>query len=379
MNFWHGMVNAFQSTAAVLIVAGGLAAILGILFYAMFGLKEKNTNWVIIGSTVLCCVLMVPVISSFNYLVKIKVEGTIIDEGRADIRAQRAEAARLLAENQARTLRIETLLQRITIGRQSVEMQTLNDSVKLLEHAQLSVQSFQKILELALLETNLKQTMVRKERIGGVDERYDEVLVIIIHDITVKYGIDLNDVRVAKLNETTVVVSGIRPIFIATPKNIPDDNRLSEIRRVEKINGVDTARVQKDSANMIRANKYADTFEAEFQERLRSGTELGFMNDAVIQLAQNFIKVMLAPLYRNIMFDNTNRADALPLMEHLGRDLRETNARILELDEINYNTIPSIEQLESVIEQMESSIPEDVEIEEPANDTADGDAVEVAL
>ena len=354
-NFWHGMVNAVQGATAVLVIVGGLAIILGILFYSLFGLKKANVNLVIIVSTVLCCVLMVPVVSSFNYLVKTKIEGVIIDEGRAEIRALRDEAARMQLVNERWFLELETLGQRIAIGRQTVEMQTLNDNIRLLEHAQFSIQSFQRILELALSETNLKQTLVRKEPIDGVQQsgRYDEALVIITYDITAKYGIDLNEVKVTKINETTVAVSGIRSKFIGASRDIADPV-LKEIRRIERSGGVDTVRVQNDSANIQRANQYYDAFTAEFRRRLYNGTELGFMDEAVTQLARNFIRVMLAPLYRNITFDNINRADALPLMEHLERELRETNARRLELDEINTHTEQSDRQLENEIEQIDS-------------------------
>jgi len=350
-NFWHDMINAVQSATAGLVIIAGIAAIIVIVFFSMFGIKKGNTNLKIVVSTVLCCILMIPVISSFNNLVKTKVETTIIDEGRAEIRALRAEAARLLAQNEARALQREVLGQEIVLGRQTVEMQTLNDSIKLLEHAQFSMQSFQRILELALLETNYEQTLVRKDRIGNVQQngQFDEVLAIITHDITAKFGIDLNEVKVARLNGTTVVVSGIRSKFIGASRNIAQ-TVLSEIRKVDGRGSVDTVRVQNDSANIILANQYADNYKAEFQRSLSNGTELVFMNDAVVQLAQNFITVMLAPLYRTIRFDNVTRPDALPIMEYLEGELKENTAQMAELTETIDNLAQANEQLESEIE-----------------------------
>jgi regulator of replication initiation timing len=348
-NFWHGMVNAVQSATAGLVIVAGIAAIIVTVAFTMFGLKKGHTELKIVISTVLSCILMIPVISSFDNLVKIKVETAIIDEGSAEIRALRADAARLLAQNEAWNLQLEILRQRISTGRQSTEMQTLNDSIKLLEHAQYSVQSFQSILELALLETNMKQTMVRKERIGNVQQngQYDEILAIITHDITAKFGIDLNEVKVAKLYGTTVVVSGIQSKFIATPRNIAE-TFLSEIRRVDGRGGVDTVRVLLDSANINLANQYAENYKADFQRGLSNGSELGFMNDAVVQLAQNFILVMLAPLYgNNIRFDNAQRPDALPIMEYLERELRESNIQIAELTEAAGSLVQANGQPES--------------------------------
>ena len=381
-NFFYGMINAFQSVTAVLVIVGGLAGVIGVLFFSMLILRKINASFAIIFSTVLSCILMLPVISSFNNLIKIRVEGAMIDETRAEIRAARAEAARLQAENQVRNLERERLNNQITIAKQTIEMEALNDSIKVLEHAQLSMQSFQRILELALLETNLKQTMVRKDPItqpeGGwgirADYYYDEVLVIMTHDIGAKFGVNLNEIRISRIDGNTAVVSGIRPIFIGASRNIAD-TLVQEIRRVNiKNRVVDTVVIDNSSNAKTRANNYAGTYATEFQTRLSRGTELGFMDDAVIQLAQNFITVMLTPLFRTIRFDNAYRADALPIMAYLENEIRENNSRKAELNEINGGLTKANEQIGSEIEKIGSSIPEDTEMEETADDAADGDA-----
>jgi hypothetical protein len=316
---------------------------------------------------------MFPIISSANNYVKLRIEGTIIDETKAEIRAQNAEAARLRAENQVKALESESLENQNTIERQTIEVQTLNESIKQLESTQLSMQSFQRILELALLETNLKQTMVRKDRIGDVrglgllGYNWDEVLVIINHDITAKFGIDLKEVRVARLNENTVVVSGIRSKYIGTSRYVPE-TILSEMRRVDNQGGIlrgssvdggaiNSVRVYDDRDNIRRAAQLTDEFRTGFQRRLSDGLELGFMDDAVTQLAQNFMRVMLAPLYgNNIRFDNVQRPDALPIMEYLERELRETNALVTELNEANGNLVRANEQLQNEIKAIENSV-----------------------
>ena len=380
MAFWYRAQDAIQSATAVIVIIGGIAGIFGIMFFSMFKLKKLSKHLAILVSVVLSCILMIPVISSFNNFVRIRIEGTIIDEARAEIRAQRAEAARMRAENMVKTLEQTKLENQLTIARQTIEVQTLNDSMKQLEDAQLSMQSFQRILELALLETNLKQTLVRKDTVseirglGILGYNYDEVLAIIDLDITAKYGIDLNGVRVAKINENTVVVSGIQPKYIATSRYIPQ-TILSEFRRVNWRGGerrggiliggdVDTVNVQNDRDSIQRASQLTNDYRTDFERRLSAGTELGFMDDAVTQLAQNFITVMLTPIYgNNINFDNAYRPDALPVMEYLERELRETNVRRLRLNEANRNLDQVNEQLENEIRAIEySSSIEDGEI-----------------
>jgi hypothetical protein len=79
MLFWYDMVNTIQSVTAVLVIAGGLVGIFAAVFLAIFKIRKINSCLAIMVSTVVGCFLMVPIISAFNNLVDIKVEGNIID------------------------------------------------------------------------------------------------------------------------------------------------------------------------------------------------------------------------------------------------------------------------------------------------------------
>jgi hypothetical protein len=340
------MVNTVQSATAVLVIAGGLVCIFAVVFFAMFKIR-KNSYLAIMLSTVVSCLLMVPIISSFNNLVDIKIKGYIIDEGMAEIQTQRVEAARLKAENKIRELEKEKLENQITMAKQSIEIEALNDNIKLLENAGISMQSFQKILEVALLQTNLKQTLVRKEPLTAMEEGWglradyynDETLVVITHDILAKFGVDLNVVKVSKLDGNTIIVSGIIPKFIGTSRNV-SDTILKEYRRVNYKNGeVSSVDTRYDSSSIAKVDRKANVYESDFQRKLSEGLELGFMNDAVVQLAKNFITVMLAPVYRNIKFTEDEQPEALPLIKHLQKELEENQNRKIELLEINENLL----------------------------------------
>jgi hypothetical protein len=338
-NSWYKLLDAIQSATAVLVIAGGLAGILLITLFSIFKIRKINASFAIIFSTVLSCFLIVPVISSFNNLINLKIKGILIDEGKAEIKIQKAEIEKLKAENKIRDLERIKLENQITISKQTIEMEALNDNIKLLENAQLSMQSFQKILELALLQTNLKQTMVRKEALNrpeaglGIraDYYYDEVLVILTHDIIAKFGINLNEVKLSKVDGNTVVISGIQPTFIGTSRNITDA-LVKEIRRINyKKNVINSVIVQNDRASALLADRYSSAYETEFQTKLSAGAELAFMDDAVIQLAENFLRVMLAPLFKNIRFDDSYKTSAIPLMEYLQNELSDYNNKRREI------------------------------------------------
>jgi hypothetical protein len=301
---------------------------------------------------------MVPVTTAFNNLVALRIEGTIIDEGKAQIRAQRAEAERLIAENKMKLLEREKLDNEITIAKQSIEIEALNASNMLLERARLSMQSFQHIAELALTQANFSQTMIRKEPVTPIetgwgllaDYYYDEALVVIAHDINAKFGVDLKEVRIAKANDNSVVVSGIRPKFIGANQN-ESKTLVKEIRRIDNKFGVPyRVRIKDQRQDVTLADIKANQYELEFQKKLSEGMEMAFMDNAIVQLAQNFIKIVLAPLYSNIIFNNTDVPEALPLLDYLTKEINENNEEKYKLLQMNEQFILSINQMESETE-----------------------------
>jgi len=361
MNFWYKAVDSLKGITPVLIIAAALAGIILTLFLSIFRLGKKHHNLAIIFSTIVSCVLMVPVITAFNALVAFKIEGTIIDEGKAEIRAQRAEVERLIAENKMKLLEREKLDNEITIAKQSIEIEALNTSNILLDRARLSMQSFQQIAELALTQANFSQTLVRKEPVTPIetgwglkaDYYYDEALVIIVHDINAKFGVDLKEVKIAKTQGNSVVVSGIRPKFIGADKN-ESKTLLKEIRRVDNKLGVPyRVRIKDQRQDVILADIKANQFELEFQKKLSEGMEMSFMDSAIVQLAQNFIKIVLAPIYDNIVFANVDAQGALPLLDYLTKEINENNEEKYRLLRMNEQFILKIDQFETEIENIE--------------------------
>jgi hypothetical protein len=113
--------------------------------------------------------------------------------------------------------------------------------------------------------------------------------------------------------------------------------------------------VQNNTQSMNLADNYAKTYETEFQTRLKEGLELGFMNDAVVKLAENFIRVIFAPIYKEIKFDNNSeRAGALPLMEYLQKESEDSRRRKNELLEINESLILTNEKLGTEVIKIET-------------------------
>ena len=357
--FWFEVLDFLRNTGSVLLIAAGFSGIIFILYISISKIMKKNPVAAILFSTICNCILVVPIITSINHLVDIKAGNVFIDEAKAEVQAQKAQAELIKRENQVRLLEKERLETQAELAKKSIEIENLNRSNMLLENAKLSMQSFQAIAELALTQANFKHTLVRKEPVTPLetgwglraDYYYDEVLVIVNHDINAKFGIDLNEVRMVKSSDDSVIVSGIRPKYIGADRNYKDEV-VKEVRRVDNKYGVEyRVTRQNDRQYLLLAENKAQQFELEFQKRLSEGMELAFMDDAIMQLAQNFIKIVLAPIYANIEFRNEQSPEALPLMEYLTKELKDN-------DEEKFNNLKISEQLIIRVNLLENDMPE---------------------
>jgi hypothetical protein len=331
------IIEYIQTATAILVICVCFAGIILVIWTALF--KIKNHQAAVAVSTVLCCVIMIPLIISLNYYIQKSVAKSILDEENAKI-------ARIRAENKARALEKEVLENEILIAKQTIEIENLNRKNLLLEGARLQLQGFQQIAELALTQADFKYNLVRLEpttpTIEGwnilAEYYHDEVLVVSNYDINAKFGVDLKEVKVEKKDNNSVIVSGIRPKFIGSVKWEPH-HMVKEIRRVDYKHGERyRTKILDARKDIILADTKQQQFDLELHKKVSEGMELAFMDDVIIQLAQNFIKIVLAPVYENIIFDNTDRPEALPLMDYLAKELKENN-------EEKYNALQIKEQL----------------------------------
>jgi hypothetical protein len=331
-------IEYIQSATAIVVIIACFAGIIFVIWASLF--KIKNHQAAVVVSSLICCIIMIPLVISFNHYIRKTVETSILNE-------EEAKVSRIRAENKARLLEKQKLENEVLLAKQSIEIETLNKKNILLERARLQFQGFQQIAELALTQADIKYNLVRLEPTTPVEKGWniraeyyhDEVLVVSSYDINAKFGIDLKDVNVTKIDNNSVVVSGIRPKYIGTNK-WERNNMIKEIRRVDyKYGELFRTRILDARQDVILADNKEQQFDLEFNRRVKEGMELSFMNDVIVQLAQNFIKIVLAPVYDNIIFDNVFHPDALPLMEYLAKELKENNGEKYNLLQINEQII----------------------------------------
>ena len=356
------IIEYIKSGTTILIVCLCFAGIIFVMWTSLF--KIKNHQAAVVVSSVLCCVIMIPLIISLNYYVKKMVAITIVNE-------EENMVAVLRAENRVRTLERQRLENEIFIAKQTIEIETLNRRNILLERARLQMQGFQQIAELALTQANFKYNLVQIEPTTPIEtgwnikaEYYhDEVLVVTSYDVNAKFGIDLKEVKVEKADNNSVIVSGIRPKFIGSDK-WERDNLIKEIRRVDyKYGEWFRTRILDARQNVILADIKEQQFDLDFNRRVRDGFELAFMDDVIIQLAENFIKIVLAPIYDNIIFDNIEHPEAYALMDFLSNELRENDEEKYKLLQINEQIILNLDLLETESAELELDLLESFELD----------------
>jgi hypothetical protein len=340
------IIDYIQTATTILVICICFAGIILVIWTALF--KIKNHQAAVVVSSVLCCVIMIPLIISLNYFIQKKVVSTILNE-------ENAKLAKARAENKARALEKEILENEALIAKQTIEIENLNRKNMLLEGARLQLQGFQQIAELALTQADFKYNLVRLEpttpTIEGwnilAEYYHDEVLVVSSYDINAKFGVDLKEVKVEKKDSNSVIVSGIRPKFIGSVKWEPHP-MVKEIRRVDYKHGERyRTKILDAKKDLILADTKAQQFDIDLHKKVSEGMELAFMDDVIIQLARNYIKIVLAPVYDNIIFDNTDRPAALPLMEHLTKELKENNEEKYKLLQIKEEIILNFDLLDT--------------------------------
>ena len=80
------------------------------------------------------------------------------------------------------------------------------------------------------------------------------------------------------------------------------------------------------------------------------------MNDAVLKLAENFIKLILSPLKKEIRFDSGRDGDTMSLEDYIETELKEIQAKRLELEDSNKILDAETQTKEKELENLKSKI-----------------------
>lgn len=330
---WIRFLNRLEQMGSWLLVGVFLAALIVLIGLIIW--KVQGRIAAVVLTVVACIVCMIPLISSINILIESKIKGSTMAEKREQLKNLELQIENDMLQKQKLELENENLYK-------DIQIKNLDDEIDLLKNTQLSMNNLNRICEMALLETQLKSTDVRKETLNSdkgivADQIENEVLVITTHDINAKFGVDLKKVLVREGKNNELIISGIKSKYIGSDKNI-SDVKLSEIREIKYKDGlISNKSILNDKGSLQRANNYAQLYETEYQKRLSDGLESDFMDDAVIKLSQNFISVILTPLKKEISFDNSSKATGVPILDYLNNEIENKQKEKIKIQETKHN------------------------------------------
>ena len=286
----NNMIGSIQEASWLLVVFISLTAIAGIIVFCCIKLKKIPTLAIIL-STLVSCLIMIPVVTSLNHVIQIK------------------------AEKVAKQLKTQASIESLETQNSDLQKQ-----IDLLQNAQISIQSWQEICKVELLETRIKDVDVQmpdskiltpdpiwfgskadKIMAQATNEQY---LFVQTHDINAKFGIDFDDITVEEQSDGSLLVYGIQSKYLGSDRNIT--KKILTERRVKSnyISNID-GYILGDGESIKLAYEKADEAERRYQENLAKS--FSFMDSSVEKVAQNYIKVILAPLGIDINFaDRSN-------------------------------------------------------------------------
>ncbi len=326
---WIRFLNWLEQVGSWLLVGVFIAALVVLIGLIIWKIQERITA--IILSVLACVLCLIPLVSCINILIESNIKGASILEKSAELKA-----IELLIENEK--IKQQNLELENENLYKDIHIKNLDDEIDLLKNTQLCMNNLNRICEMALLETKLKSTDVRKEMLnydkGIIADRVEnEVLVITTHDINAKFGVGLKQVLVKEGDKNQLIISGIKSKYIGSDKNI-SDVKVCEMREIKYKNGlVLNKAILNDKESIQRSNNYAQLYETEYQKRLSNGLESDFLDDAVVKLSQNFISVILAPLKKEISFDTTSNENGVPILEYLNNEIEEKQKQKIMIQE----------------------------------------------
>ncbi len=221
---------------------------------------------------------------------------------------------------------------------------SLLEKIAILKNTQLSFQHFAPILEIALLETDLQKFDVQflyDENVFGEhkiqedwgirsDFHKDYSFIVQSHNLDAKYGIDLNCVSVVETEDGFLRVGGIRAKYIGSTKHEIENVVLERRRDFFKDRKVVKTEILRDDGSLLLAEKKA---ESEFANRLKLGEELGFLNDAVRKLGENFVKLVFAPVYgEKIIFVEYAEKNGVSIAEFLTQKIQNAQNELSQME-----------------------------------------------
>ncbi|MCR5761807.1 MAG: hypothetical protein K6G00_00315 [Treponema sp.] len=208
----------------------------------------------------------------------------------------------------------------------------------LLENLSFNMITYQDVLKMCFRDYRQEGIIKQREQFNEEDysnpikkflempsKNYDEVLSIIDWLVTYQRGVDLKNIKIAKVNDDTVIISGITPEFTTQP-HFEYKDFCTEIRHVKLDKNGETKQISIENGEKARSilNNKTSEYKKMLEESFSKG---GKPDEDAIEIrtrAQDFIRIILQPIYKNIEFEEEAvSSSSMPFLEFL---TAETNS-----------------------------------------------------
>lgn len=212
-----------------------------------------------------------------------------------------------------------------------------------LENMKIQAEELTAILKLSLLEFNLnvydyKDELIEKRpnKIPLIENLQEKetgfhYIGLLYQNLKVRFGIDLQNVRVCEMHDT-IVVSGIEPEYQGMFEH-KNEWKINEIRRRVMKNGKKYSDIY--IPNDERLIEQMLKQEEELNRRISRGFDIHANEKMLITLGQEFIKLILKPLNKKIDFSKDIANDAsVPLADFICEKNKLLDAEIQKLENL---------------------------------------------
>lgn len=342
---WMNFINWISQSASLLLVGVLVFALLAIIGLIIWKLKDCSVVAIVLAAGV-SVLFTIPLVSTINCLVEQKAKNIVITEKNEELKNIKLQIQNNTLMNENLEKEKEILEKEKKILEEEIRVNSLNQEINLLKASQASVNQFEKIAEVALIKANMSQTKVWHELINsgkidesnnwiqsigkkiseqiykGTSEYYDDkILVVNTYEMDAKIGIDFNKIKVKKINDDKIQVTGIEPTYIGASKNVKT-NHISEFRTNE-YDASGTLRITTidNSRQMLARDKEAE-YDRNYQISLQNMENWDFLTDAVISLGENFIKMIFGGVYNDIEFVEYSDELFLPMEKYIETEIQ---------------------------------------------------------
>lgn len=216
-----------------------------------------------------------------------------------------------------------------------MERDSLQDEITSLRNMKLDINSIKPIMDLGVAKAKMtfrdwhKQT-ISKESSWISGEEIKEYIGLLECTYTATLGVDLLKLRFFENEHGQIEISGLKTETIGI-KNRTHNWLIKEIRTKQKKSKFwDTNAIEKEDSELI---EYSDQQSNRIDKTIENGINLKHFDEYIVQLARDFVILLLKPLNKKIIFiEDDNGGEEL--IHFLNKHNEVINDKI---DELRYN------------------------------------------